>query len=252
MSEVQTKEWFKRWFDSPYYDILYKERCQQEADTFIHNLIKYLNPAHNSFMLDLACGKGRHAISLGKMGFTVTGLDISERNIHIAEKAHSKNLSFYIHDMRKPYMANYYDYVFNLFTSFGYFDIERENEAVISNIYFALKPGGVFILDFVNIQKIANSHQSRCFGAKSHTEIEGIKFIVSRNLQNGFLIKNIEVFDGEQQFNFKEKVRAYSPEQLMEMTEKRGFEIIKQFGDYNLDNFEAGKSDRFILISKKK
>src|ERR1700739_2454135 len=117
MQETAIKEWFTQWFDSKYYDILYKDRNQGEADMFITNLVKYLNPPAGSFMLDLACGKGRHAISLGKMGYKVTGLDIAERSIHIAEKSATKNLDFYIHDMRRPFMVNYYNYVFNLFTS---------------------------------------------------------------------------------------------------------------------------------------
>lgn len=247
MSEVETKEWFKYWFDSPYYDILYKDRDQEEADLFIYNLVNFLKPAPDSFMLDLACGKGRHAISLSNMGFNVTGIDISEKNIHVAEKCENKNLSFYIHDMRKPFMVNYYDYIFNLFTSFGYFENERENNTVITNIYNALKPGGVFVLDFVNIQKAA--HNLSEFEEK---EIENVKFIVHRNISDGFLIKDIHVIDGGKQFDFEEKVHMFTPSLLKLAMEKHGLEIINTFGDYNLSNFDIDKSDRFILISKKK
>jgi len=181
MQKVETKEWFKCWFDSPYYELLYKDRDQAEADLFINNLVKFLQPKPGSFMLDLACGKGRHAISLGKSGFNVTGLDISQKNIHAAEKYTAKNLSFYIHDMRKPYMANYYDYVFNLFTSIGYFENERENDAVFTNVHHALKPGGVFVLDFVNVHKAA-----QCLSHYDEKETEGIKFQVSKKIENGF------------------------------------------------------------------
>ena len=247
MPVVETKEWFKCWFDSRYYDILYKDRNQQEADTFIHNLIGFLRPSAGSFMLDLACGKGRHAISLGKMGFNVTGIDISEKNIHTAEKSQSKNLEFYIHDMRNPYMVNYFDYVFNLFTSFGYFDNERENHAVITNVYNALKPGGVFVLDFVNINKA--THNLSEFEEK---DVYGVKFKVRRSIVDGFLIKHIHVVDGPQEFDFEEKVHMFTPSLLKLAMEKQGFEIVKTFGDYNLSTFDVDSSDRFILISKKK
>jgi SAM-dependent methyltransferase len=247
MSEIITKEWFKHWFDSRYYDILYKDRDQGEADMFTHNLVNFLKPAPNSFMLDLACGKGRHAISLSKMGFHVTGLDISEKNIHAAEKFQTKNLEFYIHDMRNPYMVNYFDYVFNLFTSLGYFDNQRENQQVITNIYNALKPGGIFVLDFVNIRKAAEN-------LSEHEEktIEGINFKVHRSIKDDFLIKDIRIIDGQQQFDYEEKVYMFTPLLLKFAMDKLGFTIINTFGDYKLSTFDPDNSDRFILIAKKK
>src|SRR5581483_2754997 len=148
MSQVNNKEWFNTWFSSPYYELLYKERGSYEADIFIKNLIAFLKPTPGSLMLDVACGKGRHAIVLANMGYKVTGFDLSPENIKAAKKFEAKNLDFYIHDMRRPYMVNYYNVIFNLFTSFGYFENERENRAVVENIHNALKPGGIFVLDF--------------------------------------------------------------------------------------------------------
>lgn len=246
MEETITQEWFTQWFDSKYYHILYKDRNQGEADMFITNLVKYLNPPAGSFMLDLACGKGRHAISLGKMGYKVTGLDISENNIHIAEKSAGKNLDFYIHDMRRPFMVNYYNYIFNLFTSFGYFDNDRENLAVIANIYNALKPGGTFVLDFANINKCT---ASLC--QYSEQVIDGVKFEVSKKIEANFLIKNIEVTDGAAKHHFTEKIHMFTPADLRAMLENQGLTILHTFGDYNLATFTPESSDRFILIAKK-
>lgn len=247
MEETITKEWFTSWFDSKYYEVLYKERNQGEADMFINNLVKFLKPTPGSFMLDLACGKGRHAISLGKLGYNVTGIDISEQNIHIAEKSGSKNLEFYIHDMRKPYMVNYYDYVFNLFTSFGYFDTDRENHAVIANIYNSLKSGGTFILDFANINKCAKT-----LSQFEEKEVNGIKFAVRKHIEGDFLVKNIHVLDGSKEYDYIEKIHMFTPDELTSMIEKQGFTVGQAFGDYNLSTFTPATSDRFILISKKK
>ena len=247
MPETVTKEWFKTWFNSPYYDILYKDRDQQEADTFIHNLIAFLHPGPNCFMLDIACGKGRHAISLSKMGFTVTGVDLSDKNIKAAQKCENKKLSFFIHDMRNPYMVNYYSVIFNLFTSFGYFENARENNDVLKNIYGALKPGGTFVLDFVNINKVAKS-----LSEYEEKAIDGVKFQVKKSIKDGFLVKDIHVIDGAKQLDFKEKVHMFTAPLLKQHLEKQGFEIVKIFGDYNLGEFDLESSDRYILISKKK
>lgn len=71
------KSWYKDWFSSPYYHQLYKYRDDREAVAFIQRLIEHLQPKPNTMMLDVACGKGRHSIALSKMGFDVTGIDLS-------------------------------------------------------------------------------------------------------------------------------------------------------------------------------
>ena len=108
--------WYKDWFDSHYYHLLYKNRDTNEASAFIDLLMRYLNPEERSTMLDVACGKGRHSIQLAKMGFDVTGTDLSEASIQEALNSERKNLHFYRHDMRQTFWINYYDFVFNFFT----------------------------------------------------------------------------------------------------------------------------------------
>ena len=79
------KAWFKDWFNSPYYHLLYQHRDENEAEQFIKTLIGYLQPAKGATMLDIACGKGRHSMALAEMGFDVTGNDLSEASISEAK-----------------------------------------------------------------------------------------------------------------------------------------------------------------------
>lgn len=60
------QSWFKDWFNSPYYHQLYFNRDESEAAAFINKLIAYLKPIPGSTMLDVACGKGRHALQLAE------------------------------------------------------------------------------------------------------------------------------------------------------------------------------------------
>ena len=101
-----TKEWFKNWFDSPYYHLLYHQRNDVEAELFIDNLLAYLQPEPEASFLDIACGRGRHAIYLNKKGFSVTGVDLSESNILFAQEFQQENLHFFVHDMRRPSRVN--------------------------------------------------------------------------------------------------------------------------------------------------
>ena len=76
MSEA--KEWFKSWFDTPYYHILYRHRDDNEAQVFIKNAINKLQPTQSCHILDLACGRGRHAKFLNKLYIPyTTGCGIS-------------------------------------------------------------------------------------------------------------------------------------------------------------------------------
>ena len=128
-------EWFKEWFDSPYYHLLYGART----------------------MLDLGCGKGRFAKYLAHKGFDVTGVDYSPQSIAFAKAFEQENLSFYTHDMRDVFRINYFDYVLNFFTSFGYFEKPKENERTLKNVYKNLKPNGVFIIDYFNSKYVLNN-----------------------------------------------------------------------------------------------
>jgi len=111
--------WFKDWFNSPYYHQLYQHRDDSEAMQFVKKMISFLHPNPNSRMLDVACGKGRHSKALADMGFDVTGIDLSSESIAEAKKSEADNLHFYEHEMRLPFWINYFEFAFNLFTSFG-------------------------------------------------------------------------------------------------------------------------------------
>ena len=92
--------WYASWFDTPYYHILYKDRDYEEAQAFMDNITQYLNLEQGAKVLDLACGKGRHSLYLNKLGYDVTGADLSANSIAEASKYENKTLHFRIHDMR--------------------------------------------------------------------------------------------------------------------------------------------------------
>src|SRR6185295_11720123 len=109
MSTFQ-KQWFEAWFDSPYYHVLYKQRDEPEAQAFLDNLIKLLKPPKTARILDVACGRGRHALYLNKKGYQVFGFDLSKKNIDYNKQFENNNLQFFVHDMREAFRVNYFEY----------------------------------------------------------------------------------------------------------------------------------------------
>jgi SAM-dependent methyltransferase len=239
-------EWFKDWFDSPYYHILYKQRNCNEAEEFINNLLQFLQPQKDARFLDLGCGKGRHSVFLNKKGCDVVGVDLSPESIAAASYYENEHLHFYIHDMRKIFRTNYFDYVLNLFTSFGYFENERDNYATIDAIEKALKQKGLVVLDFMNAKKVmANLVKSEI------KIIGGIEFNITKTIENNFIVKNIYFSDKGKKYHFQEQVKALMYSDFEKYFTASKLKIVHLFGNYQLEKFDESTSDRLIIIAQK-
>ena len=238
--------WFENWFDTTYYHLLYKHRDEFEAQKFISKLITYLNPKENSTALDLACGRGRHSVFLSENKLNVTGIDLSENSIKFAKQFEKSNLEFLVQDMRTSFGENKFDLVFNLFTSFGYFENNDDDIQVLKNIAQSLKQNGKLVLDYLNttsIPSVVNHIES--------IEIDGIKFDTSKIVANGFIVKSIRVNDNTVERIYTEKVKLIDKSTFEKYLELTGFKILTCFGDYELNPF-APKSERLIIIAEKK
>ena len=244
-STVKNSEnWFSTWFDTPYYHILYKNRNDEEAQSFMDNITHYLNMPENGTILDLACGKGRHSIYLNKLGYQVTGVDLSENSIAIAQESSNEMLQFKTHDMREP-MNETYDAVFNLFTSFGYFDSHEDNIKTLKAIKESINEYGFGVIDFFNADFIIEN-----LVAEETKEIEGITFHIKRAVENKKIIKEIRFEDKGESFFFTEKVSAFTLADFEAMMEEAGIYLLEIFGDYKLRKFYKSQSERLILLFK--
>jgi len=244
---MDNAEWYVDWFNSPYYHLLYNNRNFKEANFFIDNLCARLDLQPHAKLWDLACGKGRHAIALNKKGFDVTGTDLSENSIKEASECCSNDtLDFVVHDMRKPFRENYFDAVFNLFTSIGYFKDILDNCAVFKNVEQALKKDGVFVIDFFNSEKVVAGFKS------GYVEQRGeITFEITKKIENKKIIKHIEFSDKGKSYYFEEDVSLLSKKDFESFAAHTGLKLQHTFGNYQLENFDAEKSERLILIFKK-
>jgi len=242
---MKKTEWFSNWFDSPYYHILYNNRDEEEASIFLSNLLNYLKPVKGSFMLDLACGSGRHTNFLAKQDYNVLGLDISLNSIITAKQKQQKNTRFFTADMRHKIDFIKFDYVFNLFTSFGYFEKDEENYQVIDAVKNCLNSEGVYVIDFFNSTKVIKN-----LIKNEIKTIDNIIFNIERSIKNNFVVKNISFTDKLQIYNFVEKVRLFNQKDFETMLTKAGFQITSIFGNYELEVYDQQNSDRLIIMAK--
>ena len=246
---MENQQWFKNWFNSPYYHQLYSNRNDKEAADFINKLIGYLQPASDSLMLDVACGKGRHSIQLAHKGFDVTGIDLSEESIADALKHQNEKLHFYVHDMRLPFYINYFNYVFNFFTSFGYFKTQREHDNALRTMAQSLQTGGILMIDFLNtdfeIKKIV---------PEIFKEINGVKYTITKWHNDTGFHKKILINDPslKEPLIFEEKVSKFSLQDFATMFATHELQMKDVFGDYKLSPYNRSNSPRMIITAMKK
>ncbi len=240
--------WYKNWFGSPYYKILYQNRDEAEAQQFVEQLLQYLQPPTRSAMLDIACGEGRFARQLAEHGYNVTGIDISQEAIEIAKGSENEHLQFFVQDMRMPFYINFFDYSFNFFTSFGYFAHDRDHALAARSFAAGLKPGGLLVIDYLNYEHvIANFIAEEQINRGSYT------FNIKRTIERGHIIKEISFTDANNKhWNFTESVAAFSRQDFIRIFESSGMELTATFGDYNLGNYDQAHSARLIMVFKKK
>ena len=237
--------WFKNWFDSKYYHILYKDRGVEEATIFIDNIICKIKPNKKDFFLDLGCGAGRHSIYLNKKGFYVDGIDLSKESLDAATPNENEKLHFFLRDMRNIKEKKKYNYILNLFTSFGYFKQEKDNQLVINGVSQALKKNGIFVIDFLNtnycLKKLVKNEKKI---------IENQEFNITRWHNKEFLFKKIKFKENGKTRIYTERIQLLKKEDIINLCENEKLKLINSFGDYHLNKFDE-KSERLILLFKK-
>ena len=242
---MKKEVWFESWFDTEYYHQLYKNRDEKEANKFIETLINNLNLNPDSDVLDLACGKGRHALKMSHYFQNVTGIDLSKNSIQNAKKLSKNNLKFLTGDMRNFNLKMKFNYIFNLFTSFGYFENFDENSFVLDNCNRHLQKNGLLFIDYLNSEKVAKNLVS-----KESKIIDKTNYTILKKIENNFVIKDIYINKNEKKLHFYEKVQLISLNMFSKILKRSNFSIIETFGNYKLESYDQN-SDRLIIVAKK-
>lgn len=240
--------WFEEWFNSPYYHILYEQRNEQEAQLCLTNLLSRLQINKNATFLDVPCGRGRHAAYLAQKGYQVTGIDLSAENIRFAKEKYQNlpNVEFFVHDMRVTFRENYYDYVLNFFTSFGYFETEIENIACLKALASNMKDKGLLILDFLNTESVLKK-----LPAQEEKQIQGITFHIQKELQGKFIVKTIRFSNQGENYCFQERVMAITLQDFRHYFEAVGLVPSQVYGNYFLEPYDESMP-RIIWVLHKK
>jgi SAM-dependent methyltransferase len=237
------KQWFESWFDTSYYHTLYKDRNDEEAQLFMTHLASFLDIKKEDQLLDLACGKGRHSFFLNNLGYQIEGCDLSNESIDFANSKANGKPHFYVHDMRDSLPSGRYNFILNLFTSFGYFDDLADNLKVLNAIKLGLKSKGKAVIDFLNVH-----HVSSHLIPYEEKQIDGITFKISKEITSDHIVKDIRFTVDNIHHEYQEKVQALELTDFEHLAKEAGLKIEHSFGDYQLNSFNSALSNRLILV----
>jgi SAM-dependent methyltransferase len=241
--------WYATWFDSPDYHRLYAHRDDREAAGLVDALAGLLRPARHADALDLGCGAGRHSRRLASLGLDVTGIDLSANSISQARRRSRPGLRFERQDMRAPLGRDRFDYVFNLFTSFGYFEDTADHLRVLANVARALRPGGILVLDYLNV-----AYADARLVAEEVRPIDGTTYRLSRWADGTHFHKRIVVDDPRRPggpIEHVEHVARLSLADFRRMFARAGLRMRAAYGNYRLGPFDEDRSPRLVMLAQK-
>lgn len=255
--------WYERSFGADYL-IVYKHRNLQNAYEEVKRMTEWLSLPERAEILDLCCGMGRHALALAELGNKVTGLDLSEVLLAEARKLDvNGEIEWLQGDMRNIPLQKSFDVVVNLFTSFGYFSTDAENERVLHEIERVLKPGGQFIIDFLNASYVKNN-----LVPYSERQIDGItieetrtieresvehsaQHFVQRSVREAVVKRIVMKEEGQADRHYEERVRLYGLADFEAMLGQTGLQIDHIYGDYDRSSLDTNTSPRLIIVGHK-
>jgi hypothetical protein len=147
--------------------------------------------------------------------------------------------------MREPFDLCGIYYIFNLFTSFGYFDHERDNYKIVHNVANCLKDNGIFVIDFMNVPRVIENLVSF-----ETVYRDDIKFEINRYVDSGFIKKDIRVEDSGELHYYQERVQALQKEDFERYLANANFQIKEVMGSYKMDSYDPVNASRLIIIAQ--
>jgi SAM-dependent methyltransferase len=249
---MSDRPWYEQLFEDIYLRAWVPYFAPERTALRVEGIDSLLRLSSGSHILDLACGQGRIAIPLAGRGYQVTGLDLSQPLLAVAEESARKakvQVRWIRSDMRRIPFEGEFDAVINIFTSFGYLESEEEDLKVLRGVERALKPGGVFLLDFINRDWVMRHFREHIIDRLASGAIvlheASFDFLTSRNNVRVSLIEP----DGRWQES-RHSVRMYTLTELVEMLQATQLAVESYHG--GLDGSEFGlESRRTVILSRK-
>ncbi len=246
-----TEPWYRAFFRGDWQRGAAEAITPESGERQARFIAQVLELQPGACVLDTVCGNGRHAIPLARMGFDVTGADLSETQIGSARQAAAAagvKVRLLVSDMRELPFESEFDAAFNAFTSFGYFEDQEDDRRALRAFRRALRPGGRFFIDYINLLGLVPR-----FSPQNFQRGEGDALLLTEHrweLLEGAMHDTwtLRERDGTER-SYESFIRMYAPYELKRELEGAGFKVLKGFGGWDGGELRA-TSIRLMLLAE--
>lgn len=231
-------------------EILFNPARLDAAQTEVDQIVALLSIGEGAHILDLPCGVGRHALEFARRGHAVVAID---RTASYIERARAEarrqclDVTFELGDMREVCLPGAFDFVLNLFGSFGYFADPADNRAVVEHMYASLRPGGQFMIETMGKEILA-----RDFRARDWSEDGDLLLLSERTIVENWSRVDTRwiVIRGTERYEHLVSVRSYSAAELASLLASCGFGDIRVYGSLAGIPYDQA-AQRLVIIGRK-
>ncbi len=244
--------WYADYFDERYLDVFSASFTDEHSQAEAHAVARFLDLPSGASVLDLACGQGRHAIALARMGHTLTGLDLSPlllARAAVVAAANGVAVTWVEGDMRDLPWEGAFDACINLTTAFGYFATDEENEAVLRQVAKALKPGGQFLIETMHRDYIVREYQQHDWYETDDETLVWTLRLFDAIKGRTTVVERYRTAAGEEGERYH-NIRVYTATELHAMLRRAGLEPTDTWGEWEGDAFSFD-STRLIVRAVK-
>ncbi|WP_144549885.1 class I SAM-dependent methyltransferase [Peribacillus simplex] len=208
-------------------------------------------------VLDLACGTGEMTVELAQHGFEVTGVDLSDEMLLVAnEKAVKLGLSIplFQQNMAELEGLGQFDCVTIFCDSLNYLRDEEDIVKTFSRVHEHLKEGGLFLFDVHSIYKMEEIFRDNTFAVNGEEVsyiwdcFPGVEpYSVEHDLS--FFVRDDEsgLYDRFDELHYQ---RTYPVEQYKKWLEQAGFTVSEILADLE-DAPLAAETERILFVASK-
>lgn len=250
--------WWERFFDDAFAELWLSDDDPMERQRRTDGLMRVLGLRAGSRLFDQCCGVGRVAVPLMERGVHVEGVDGIASYVARA-RARCESLSagtlghgrFECGDALTYVPAVRCDAAINWYTSFGYSDDDAANTAMLRCVREALRPGGLFALDYPDMERVRACFQPRSERAR---DTRSGRFVAVREAhideKREMLVDRWTfVAPGGETRTSAGETRLYTGAQLRALLQSAEFEVLGQVAPRDVGY--ADDAGRCILLARR-
>jgi ubiquinone/menaquinone biosynthesis C-methylase UbiE len=242
--------WWEIYFNELYLRIFQTMVSPDRTAQEVAGVTTLLDLKPGARVLDLCCGQGRHAVPLARAGIRMTGLDHSVYLLAQAQQAEQRartQVDWLRGDMRYLPWTEHFDACLNLFTAFGYFEDDAQNEQVLHEVCRVLRPGGKLLLDVSNRDYYLLRFWPNAWRRHGRaTILEETSF----DPLTGRFSMRFTWAEGANWQSLTHSVRQYTAPELANMLTRAGLVPVAFYGDFDGSAFDLA-SKRLIVIAQR-